>query len=323
MFYKFDLNVYNISYKLDYEGLIIHRRNFMKNFAISTDSNCDLYAEEIKSLGIYVGHLSYTIQKNKQIEEYVDEFTNYQQYIDFFNELKSGAVARTSILSLQAHIDLFTEMAKSGIKVALHISQSAGLSPTIDNANRAIEIVKETYPDIDYKALESSTTTCAEGMLVKLACRLRDEGKSRDEVYEIIENEKKNLQHFILVDDLMYLKRGGRISGPSAAIGTLLAIKPIIEFTKEGKLEVVKKVKGMKNALKTIVDEFPKYGKSENFDCVIVHTNNQPLAETLQTTLFEAHGIKPEIRIMGPVIGAHVGPGAVALAFISNSERPY
>ena len=295
----------------------------MKTFAISTDSNCDLYAEEIKELGIYVGHLSYTIQRNKQIDEYLDEFTEMQQYVDFFNELKSGAVARTSILSLQAHIDLFTKMAEDGVKTALHIAQSAGLSPTIDNANKAIEIVKESYPDIDYRALESSTTTCSEGMLVKLACKLRDEGKSRDEVYEIIDHEKKHIQHFILVDDLMYLKRGGRISGPSAAIGTLLSIKPIIEFTKEGKLEVVKKVKGMKNALKTAVDEFPKYGKSDYFDCVIVHTNNEPLAKTLQTMLYEAHGIKPDIRIMGPIIGAHVGPGAVAYAFLSKSERPY
>ena len=295
----------------------------MTKFAISTDSNCDLYADEIKCLGVYVGHLSYTIEKNKQIEEYEDRFTQPEQYVDFYNELRNGGVARTSILSLQAHIDLFTQMAKDGIKTALHIAQSAGLSPTIDNANRAIELVKETYPDIDYKAIESSTTTCAEGMLVKLACRLRNEGKSRDEVLEIIEQEKMHIQHFVIVDDLMYLKRGGRVSGASAAIGTILSIKPIIEFTKQGKLEVIRKEKGMKKALKSVVEEFPKYGKSEYFDCVIVHTDNMTLALTLQNMIQEAHGITPEIRIMGPVIGAHVGPGAVAFAFISNSERPY
>lgn len=295
----------------------------MKKFTISTDSNCDLYAEEIKDLGVYVGHLNYTIEKNKKIAEYLDEFTEHKQYVDFYNELRNGGVARTSILSLQAHIDLFTKMAEDGVKVALHIAQSAGLSPTIDNANKAIEIVKETYPDIDYKAIESSTTTIAEGMLVKLACRLRDEGKTRDEVLEVIEGEKMNIQHFVLVDDLMYLKRGGRISGPSAAIGTLLSIKPIIEFTKQGKLEVIRKEKGLKKALKSIVDEFPKYGKSKNFDIVIVHTDNEPLALTLQNMLNEAYGIKPEIRIMGPIIGTHVGPGAVAYAFLSASERPY
>ncbi len=295
----------------------------MDKFAISTDSNSDLYASEIKDLSVFVGHLSYTIEKNKHLEEYLDDFSEYQQYVDFYTELRDGGVARTSILSLQAHIDLFTEMAESGIKVALHIAQSAGLSPTIDNANKAIEIVKETYPDIDYKAIESKTTTVAEGMLVKLACKLRDEGMSRDEVLDVIEKEKNHIQHFILVDNLMYLKRGGRISGPSAAIGTLLSIKPVIQFTKDGKLEVVKKIKGMKNALKNVVEEFSKYGKSEHFNSVIVHTDNEPLAQTLQTMLYEAHGVKAEIRIMGPIIGAHVGPGAVALTFLSNSERPY
>lgn len=295
----------------------------MKKFAISTDSNSDLYANEIENLGVYVGHLSFTIQNGKQLDEYFDDFKSSEQYVDFFNQLKTGAIARTSILSLQAHVDLFTKMAKDGVKKALHITQSAGLSPTIDNANKAIEIVKETYPDIDYLAIDSNTTTVAEGMLVKLACRLRDEGKSRDEVYAILESEKNKIQHFILVDDLMYLKRGGRISSASATIGTLLSIKPIIEFTKEGKLEVVKKVKGIKNALKTIVDEFPKYGKSKNFDIVIVHTNNEPLAKNLQDLLFESYGIKPEIRIMGPIIGAHVGPGAVAYTFLSNCERPH
>ena len=295
----------------------------MEKFGISTDSNCDLYANEIKDLGLYVGHLNYTIEKNKKIEEYLDQFTDHQQYVDFYNELRNGGIARTSILSLQAHIDLFTQMAEDGVKVALHIAQSAGLSPTIDNANKAIEIVKEKYPDIDYKAIESSTTTIAEGMLVKLAFKLRDEGKTRDEVLDIINEEKMHLQHFILVDNLMYLKRGGRISGPSAAIGTLLAIKPVIEFTKQGKLEVVRKEKGMKKAMKSVIDEFTKYGKSKYFDSVIVHTDNEPLANTFADMIKEAYGFRPEIRIMGPIIGAHVGPGAVAFAFISNSERPY
>ena len=295
----------------------------MKKFDISTDSNCDLYANEIKELNVFVGHLSYTIEKNKHIDQFVDEFTEYQQYLDFYATLRQGCVARTSILSLDAHVELFTKMAESGVKVALHIAQSYGLSPTLDNANKAIEIVKEKYPDIDYRAIESSTTTIGEGLLVKLACKLRDEGKSRDEVLEIIESEKMHLQHFILVDDLMYLKRGGRISGPSAAIGTLLAIKPIIEFTKQGKLEVIKKEKGIKKALKTIVDEFAKYGKSKYFDIAIVHTDNEPLAKQLADMLYENYGIKPEIRIMGPIIGAHVGPGAVAYGFLSATDRPY
>ena len=293
----------------------------MKQFEISADSTCDLYKDEAKELGVYIGRLNFVIEQGKDTEEYLDDFGTYQEYVDYYKKLRDGAVARTSILNLQAHIDLFTEMAEAGVKNALHFSQSRGLSPTIDNALEAIRIVKEKYPDINYLAIDTNTTTVAEGMLVKLACKLRDEGKSNAEVKEIIENEKNHLQHFILVDDLMYLKRGGRISGPKAAIGTLLNIKPVIEFTKEGKLEIVRKEKGMKKALKSVVEEFGSYTKSKYFDIVIVHTDNLPLAETLQNMLKETYGVKPEIKIMGPIIGAHIGPNAVAYAFISNEDR--
>ena len=294
----------------------------MKKFDISTDSTCDLYANEYKELDVYVGKLSYTLEKNGEIEEFLDDFKSYDEYVDFYNKLRKGYIARTSILSLQAHIDLFTEMAEKGIVDALHISQSDGLSPTIDNALKAIEIVKEKYPKINYLALECKTTTVGEGILVRLACKLRDQGKTNKEVYDIIEDIKCKVQHFVLVDDLMYLKRGGRISGPSAVIGTMLQIKPIIEFTNSGKLEVVRKEMGLKKAMKSIVDEFDKYTENKYFDIVIVHTDNLPLATKLADMIEEKYVIRPEIRIMGPIIGAHVGPGAVAYGFISNEPRP-
>ena len=295
----------------------------MRQFEISTDSTCDLYADEVKDLDIYVGRLNYTLEKNGDLNEYLDDFKSYDDYVNFYNELRKGAVAKTTILNLQAHIDLFTEMAKKGIVNALHISQSNGLSPTIDNARKAIEIVKEQYPNINYLALECKTTTIGEGMLVKLACRLRDEGKTNQEVYDIIEREKLHVQHFVIVDDLMYLKRGGRISGPKAFIGTILKVKPIIQFTKEGKLEITQKVNGTNKALKTVVDEFKNYTKNKFFDIVIVHTDNLPVATQLADMFEQTYGIRPEIRIMGPIIGAHVGPNAVAYGFLSNEDRPF
>ena len=131
------------------------------------------------------------------------------------------------------------------------------------------------------------------------------------------------LQHFVLVSDLDYLKRGGRISGPSAMIGSLLSIKPIISFTKEGKLQIIRKEKGMKKALKSIVEEFSNFTKNKYFDIVIVHTDNEPVANQLADMFESTYNIRPEIRIMGPIIGSHVGPSAVAYSFLSNEERPY
>ena len=296
----------------------------MRDFEISTDSNCDLYANEIKELEIYVGHLNYTFSKGNELTEHLDNFTEYNEYVDFYNKIRSGYVAKTSILSLQAHIDLFTEMAKKGIKKVLHIAQSDGLSPTIDNANKAIEMVKEEYPDIDYVAIESKTTTIGEGLLVKIACDMRDNGKDRQEVIDFIQNNKCKIQHIVMVDDLTCLKRGGRISGPKAMIATMLNIKPIIEFGMNGKLDVYRKEMGVKKALKSMVEEFKSHTLNKQYPlCYIVHCDNSQRAEELQQMVFAETGIKPELRIMGPIIGAHVGPGGIALGFLSNEDRPF
>ena len=120
----------------------------------------------------------------------------------------------------------------------------------------------------------------------------------------------------------MYLKRGGRLSSTSAFMGTVLQLKPIITFSKEGKLEVIRKELGLRKALRSIVNEFKKYTKNERFKMVIVHTDNLPVATELQSMIKNQYGIEPDIRIMGPIIGSHVGPGAVAYGFVSNEERP-
>ncbi len=295
----------------------------MEKFAISTDSNSDFYADEVKKYGLYVGRLKYTItDKDNQIKEYVDDFQSYDQYVDFFNQLRKGALAKTSILNLQAHIDLFTKMAEDGVVNALHISQSAGLSPTIDNANQAIQIVKEKYPNINYIAIESSTTTIGEQMLIEVAMKMRENGKTNKETADYLNSIKNNIQHFIIADDLKYLCRGGRVSAASAMFGSLLQIKPIIEFSRAGKLVVTRKISGINKAAKKIVDDFANYTLNKDFPYAkIVHTNNLPMAEKIQAMVFEKYGFKPEIRIMGPIIGAHVGPNSVAFAFLSEQPR--
>ena len=292
-------------------------------FVVSTDSTADLYADEIKELGVWVGPLTFTLEKDNVLTEHLDNFQKYQDYIDFYNKLRNGYIAKTSILSVQAHVDLFTAMAKAGVKHALHLTQSYGLSPTLDNANKALAIVKETYPDLDYVTMQCNTTTVGEGECVRYACQLRDEGKTNVEARDLIDQMKDKIQHFIIVDDLMYLKRGGRISGASAAIGSLMQIKPIIEFTRRGTLETARKEMGMKKALKSVIAEYNNYDRFKPYDrCIIVHTDNMPVAEQLKAMAKEQLGVDAEIRMVGPIIGAHLGPGAVAFAFTSNNLRP-
>ena len=296
----------------------------MENYVISTDSTSDFYADEVKEMNLYVGRLNYSMtKKSGELVEYLDDFKTHEDYVAFYNELRNGVSSKTSILNLQAHIDLFTKMAEDGVKNAIHITQGMGLSPTVTNAEMAIEEVKKTYPDINYVAIESNTTTCAEGYLVRIAYKLREKGLSMQETIEKINEYKTKNQHFIVVEDLNYMKRGGRISGVKAAIGTLLKVKPIIEFTKEGKLEIVRKENGTKKAYKSIIQEIKtNFTVNEEFNNVIVvHTDNEAGAKTL-ADMFEAEfNIKPEIRIMGPIVGTHVGPDAVALTFLSNEDR--
>ena len=295
------------------------------NYIISTDSTSDFYSDEIKSLNLYIGHLNFTITENGKTEEYLDKFTKYNEYVDYYNRLDKGGIAKTSILNLQAHIDLFTKMAEDGIVNAIHITQGMGLSPTLTNAQEAIKEVKQKYPHINYVAIESNTTTASEGNLVRIALQLREQGKSMNETIDILEKYKHLTQHFIVVNDLMYLKRGGRIGATSAALGTLLHLKPIIQFDKTGKLKVVRKESGVKKAFKSIISEIKdNYTFNKEFgQPIIVHTNNEKDAQLLANMVNESFGYNPEIRIMGPVIGAHVGPGAIALTFLSNEERKY
>ena len=298
----------------------------MEKYAISTDSTSDFYDEEIKKYGLYVGKLDFVlIEKNGITTECKDDFKSYDEYVEYYKKLQSGVVAKTSILNLQAHIDLFTQMAKDGIKNAIHISQGMGLSPTVVNAQKAIEEVKKEFPDINYVAIESNTTTVQEGNLVRIAMTLRDQGKSMSETIALLEKFKMKTQHFIIVDDLMYLKRGGRISAIAATAGTILQLKPIIEFTKEGKLEVIRKENGIKKAYRSVIEEIKKdYTFHKEFGkAIIVHTNCPNGANALGELFKENFGYMPEIRIMGPIIGAHIGPNAVAITFLSNEERKY
>lgn len=297
----------------------------MRKFDISCDSNCDFYFSEIKNLDIYVGELSYVlINKSGEITDCLDSFKEEKEYAEYYDKLRSGIVSKTSILSEEAHYNLFKSMAEKGIKTVLHVCQSYGLSPTLDRAKDAYNRLKEEYKDFAVYFVESSSTTVGEQMLVRKAIEMRDEGKTVQETQEKLESLKMNLQHYILVGDLMYLKRGGRISGPKAMIGSLLKVKPVIEFTKEGKLDIIRKEMGEKKALTSIVNEGVAMGKhSDSFQIFVGHTGNLELAEKLSLKLEETFGVKPEIRWIGPIIGAHLGPDAVAYAFISEKERVY
>ena len=302
---------------------IVYKDFKMKNFDISTDSTCDLYAKEIKENDLYFLPLTYTLTNKGVITEYKDEFTDYQEYVDYYNKLRSGILSRTSMNNPAIHEAHFRMMAQAGVKDAVHFTISYGLCHTVDVARAAAQEVQKDFPDFKCYCIECSTTTIGQGFLVQIAVDMRNKGKTAQETFYYIESIKTHIQHFIIADDLMYLKRGGRLSAASAAIGTMLNVKPIIVFNKEGKLTTYKKVRGIKRALIAIADELSHYTLNPDYPTVYIgHTDNTEYAEHLKGLIKEKYGIDAVIRMIGPVIGSHLGPNAVAYIFLSNEERP-
>ncbi len=296
----------------------------MRNFEISTDSTCDLYAKEIKNKDLYFLPLTFTLtDKAGKITEYKDEFKDASDYKDYYDSLRNGYTSKTSMNNPFVHEEHFLKMAKAGVKDAIHFTISYGLCRTVDVAREAVKAVQKSYPDFNCLCVECNTTTVGQGLLVNIATDMRDKGKSLQETFDYVESVKGKIQHFIVVNDLKSLVRGGRLSTAAGMVGGILQVKPIIIFNKQGKLVKYKQSTGLKHTLNVIAKEFSSYTLNKDYPKIYVcHTDNLPMAEYLNGLLVGQFKVKTEVRMIGPVIGSHLGFGAVAYAFLSNEERP-
>ena len=293
----------------------------MYKFTLSTDSTCDLYHDFVVKNDIKFVSLTFTMEKDGKMEDRRDNFTEYGQYVDFYNELRAGGLSRTSMLNYESHYEHFRALAAEGAEDVVHFTISSGLSPTKDVAAQAAADVKKDYPKFRVYVVDPLTATVGQGTLVRIALDWRNAGKTAQETYDYVNGLRLHIQHFIVADDLKYLRRGGRVSAASAAIGSMLNIKPILSFDNAGKLFVLDKVKGQKKAIAFIKAKMEKEGPDELGYVFIVHTDNEPAAKELETYVKEKFGIQPFVQITGPVIGSHVGPNAFALGYITKSLR--
>ncbi len=294
----------------------------MYRFTLSTDSTCDLYQSEYEENDIKHVPLTFHVEKDGVMTECVDDFSDYGQYVAFYDELRAGAFSKTAMLNYDAHLGHFTRLAKEGAKDVLHFTISSGLARTHEVAEQAAADVRKDYPDFRVYVCDPLTATVGQGCLVRIACDCRNKGMTAQDTLALCNSLRLHIQHFIVADDLQYLKKGGRISAAVAAIGGVLNVKPIISFDREGKLDSIAKVRGAKKAIAFIKGKLLKEGPDPDYQYVfIVHTGNEPAAAELEAFVREKFGIEPHTQIMGPVIGSHVGPGAFALGYISKSER--
>lgn len=295
----------------------------MEKFWVSTDSTCDLYQSYIKENDIWFVPLTFMIEyKDGSMENCVDHFLRYEEYVDFYNKLRRGGYSRTAMLNYEAHYEHFLKMAKAGAKDVVHFTISSGLSPTVTVANKAAAAVKKDYPDFNVYAVDPLTATIGQGILVSVAKDCRDKGMTAKETYNYVMGLRLHIQHCIIPNDLYYLQKGGRVSASSAVVGTVLNIKPILTFDNDGKLKVIDKCRGMKKAFSYAAAKLEKNPlMKEEPRIIVIHTDNEEGAEELARMIEETCGVKPSVSIMGPVIGSHMGPGSVSCGWVSSKFR--
>lgn len=284
---------------------------------IITDSSCDLPREYVDDNNIEV--ISLVLNLDGQIIK--DDLGKTLSYKDFYQKMRDGATPTTSQVNAHEFEEVFIKHIKNGDSI-IYISISASLSGTFNSANIAKNNLLEEYPEAKIELVDSLSASIGQGLLVLKACEMRDNGASIEEIVEWIEENKRKVIHSILIDDLNHLKRGGRISGATATIGGLLNIKPSAYLDDEGKLAQGEKIKGKKKALRFLANEVKERAiDSENEVLYICHGDCQEEAESLRDIIEQEVKFKNVIiNYVGNVIGAHTGPGALAVIFLGKNR---
>ena len=287
----------------------------MNNYVITTDNNADLPEEFYKEHQIGCTYFSYTLDG----KEYTKE--NFLPVEEFYSKMRAGSMQTTSQVNPERVRALFEPYLKEG-KDILHIAFSSGLSGTFNSCRIAAQELMEEYPERKIRVVDSLAASLGQGLLVYLAQRRKEEGADFDSVAQWTEEHKKNIVHLFTVDDLNHLYRGGRVSRTTAILGGMLNIKPILHVDDEGKLIPIGKVRGRKKSLLELVTlmdtKIGSYAKS--CDTIFIsHGDCREEAEFLAAKVKEKYHITTElINDVGAVIGAHSGPGTMALFFVGD-----
>ena len=285
------------------------------SYKIITDSCCDLPAQMYEELNVSVVALSVTI-KGETINNYTEE-----RLKEIYAALREKEHATTAAANPQDWENAIAPSLEQGMD-ALVLAFSSGLSTTYQSAVIAAEELMERYPGRTVKVVDTLAASMGQGLFVYYACKKRDAGMSLEDLTAWCEENKHHIAHWVTVDDLFHLKRGGRVSAATAVAGTMLQIKPIIHVDNEGRLINVGKARGRKAALQTLAKKMAETQiVGENDTIFISHGDCVEDAEALGEMLKEMCGVKEVvIHYIGAVIGSHAGPGTIALFFVANEK---
>jgi len=258
---------------------------------------------------------------NFKDQEYKDDFGKSISYRDFFDAVRNGEMPSTAQVNVYEYTEIFKKYAAEG-KSVVYLGFSSALSGSLSSAYIARDTVMEEFKDADITIVDSKSASLGEGLLAYYVNEMLKAGASKDEVVSWLETNKLKMNHWFTVDDLGHLKRGGRLSGTAAFLGTLLDIKPVLKVDDEGRLIPISKVKGRKKSIKTLFEMLQEnITAPEEQVIAISHGDCIEDAEYLKEMILKEYNVKDVIiNHVGPVIGAHTGPGVVALFFMGEKR---
>lgn len=278
---------------------------------LSTDSASDLLKGQMEALGIRCIPLTYTVGG----ETFDGIFSSEDEYTAFYDQIRAGALPTTSLINEMLYREYFSALADEADEI-VHLSLSGGLSGSYNNAVEAAEAVMRERPDVHIYVIDSLGATQAQRNTLDEGVKLRDAGLSGQEIADGMRKCVSETQVYIVVDDLFHLKRGGRVSGAAAAIGSVFNVKPIVILDDRGRLDVVGKVIGSKKALKYILERMRKnIVEPEAQTVYIAHADCRAYAEELREMITEEFGCPVVVDWIGAVIGSHTGAGTLGLVY--------
>lgn len=286
------------------------------SYQIITDSCCDFTEAMYREQNVLCVPLTVTFKGESHTN-----FSDEAAVKAFYDELRCGVTATTSAANPDDWCRVMQPVLQEGRDILI-LAFSSGLSTTYQSAVIAAKDLRQQYPERTIHVVDTLAAALGQGLLVWYACKRRDEGMSLQELTQWVEENKLHLCHWVTVDDLAHLKRGGRISATTALVGTMMNIKPIIHVDDEGHLINVARVRGRKPATEYIASKLGELGQGyDNETVFIAHGDCPEEAAALEAIVKEKYGVKYVYTgYVGPVIGAHTGPGVLVVFFMGTKR---
>ena len=293
------------------------------SFILSCESTVDLPYSYVSGRDIPVLFYSYSVDG----QAYADDMGRDPEALPrFYRFLEEGKLPSTSQINEFQYQEFFEELLQKGD--VLHIAFGSGMTPSVRNAQQAAEILKEKYPDRKITVIDSLCSSSGYGLLVDEAADMRDQGCSMEQITDWVLANRKKVHHQFYSTDLKFYRRSGRMSGPTATLGAILSICPIMRLDEGGHIIAYDKVRGKKNAIARTIETMEAHaigGRDYAGKCWVCHSNCLAEAEETKRQLQEHFpNIQGDVRIcdVGTIIASHCGPGTVAVFFFGDDRAP-